>query len=153
MRFGLLMLFAVWISVAFCEPADALVFKQQRSRQMTYSQTPLVKTVSTPTVVDDIEEEWLCLHLVNKELERRNIPPLEYCSILAEASCLWSSTMLRTGFRHGSGNEIIARGGLSGEFAHRIWMNSPPHRAALLNPRYTEVGFGMVNGFWTGRFR
>jgi uncharacterized protein YkwD len=142
--------------ITFCEPVDAFLLK--RPRQVYYPQTQVVqtsevKTTVTATIVDDTDAEMLCLQLVNEERQRRKLPPLEYCPILAEASSRWSSTMQRTGFRHGSGHEIIARGGQSGEFAHRIWMNSPPHRAALLNPRYTEVGFGMVNGYWTGRFR
>jgi len=29
------------------------------------------------------------------------------------------------------------------------WMNSPPHRANLLNPIYTDVGIGYANGYWT----
>ncbi|MDG2124467.1 MAG: CAP domain-containing protein [Verrucomicrobiales bacterium] len=36
------------------------------------------------------------------------------------------------------------------------WMNSPPHRANLLNPIYADVGIGYVNGYWTivfGRHR
>jgi len=154
MRLGLLVFFLATTMFAFCEPANAFIFKRHRQIYFPKAKAPVVQkaVAAAATVVDGIEEEWLCLHLVNQERERRKLPPLEFCSTLAEASNRWSSTMQRSGFRHGSGNEIIAMGGQSGAFAHRIWMNSPPHRAALLNPRYTKVGFGMVNGYWTGRF-
>lgn len=31
------------------------------------------------------------------------------------------------------------------------WMNSPGHRANILNPKYTQIGIGLVEGVWQGR--
>lgn len=31
------------------------------------------------------------------------------------------------------------------------WMNSPGHRANILNPKYTEIGVGLIPGTWQGR--
>ncbi|OGI72056.1 hypothetical protein A3J61_01625 [Candidatus Nomurabacteria bacterium RIFCSPHIGHO2_02_FULL_38_15] len=30
------------------------------------------------------------------------------------------------------------------------WMNSPGHRANILNPKYTQIGVGLVTGTWDG---
>ena len=109
--------------------------------------------VRQKTVFDIRIEEMRCLELVNEERLRRKLLPLRHCSGLAEASQSWSETMRRSGFRHGISKEVIARGGQSAEFAYRIWMNSPPHREALLNPNIREIGFGTSGGFWTARFR
>lgn len=31
------------------------------------------------------------------------------------------------------------------------WMNSPGHRANILNPKYTQIGVGIVSGTWQGK--
>jgi len=42
------------------------------------------------------------------------------------------------------GGENIARGFGSAETVHTAWMNSPGHRANILEARYTEVGVGVA---------
>ncbi|HEU0287388.1 MAG TPA: CAP domain-containing protein [Nocardioidaceae bacterium] len=51
-----------------------------------------------------------------------------------------------------SAGENIARGGVSPRATVRLWMNSPGHRANILNRRYTHLGVGAAarNGQWTG---
>jgi uncharacterized protein YkwD len=47
-----------------------------------------------------------------------------------------------TGYKGRKWGENIAWGAPSAEQAHKIWMESPPHREQLLTPEYKEVGFG-----------
>ncbi|MCL2304187.1 MAG: CAP domain-containing protein [Planctomycetaceae bacterium] len=148
-KFSLFTLLCALGLTAFFQSSNAFALQQRQAFKPIVS--PLIQTV--PTVLNAQDEELRCLHLVNEERIRRKLPILTYDATLAEASRSWSLTMTRSGFRHGYGREIIARGGQSATFAFRIWMNSPPHRAQLLSPNYQTVGFGTVNGFWTGRFR
>jgi len=150
-KFSVFILLCVLVTTVFCRSAEAFIFVFQQKRPVQSIVSPVVQTVQA--VFDATDEELQCLQLVNEERIRRKLPILEYDPCLADDSRNWSKTMTRVGFKHGAGREIIARGGHSAAFAYRIWMNSPPHRAQLLNPNYKATGFGMSNGFWTGRFR
>ncbi len=48
--------------------------------------------------------------------------------------------------------ENIAKGQRSAEEVVKDWMNSPGHRANILNPKYTLIGVGYYNGFWVQEF-
>ena len=66
--------------------------------------------------------------------------------------------MMRTfGIRFTSAGENIARGQQSPESVMRAWMNSPGHRANILDPRYDQIGVGFVQGsrgatYWVQAF-
>lgn len=141
------LVFVLCIS-AYCE-AGLLANLFGGGRRQSYAPRQSESTVQ----LDPEEEALNCLQLVNEERVRRHLRPLQFSQDLAEQSVQWSRTMVRSGFRHGAGREIIAMGGSTSSFAFRIWMGSPPHRSMLLSSSYKEVGFGMSNGYWTGRFR
>lgn len=44
--------------------------------------------------------------------------------------------------------EIIASGADTATTALSLWLNSPPHRAIMLDPKYTMVGIGYNAGYW-----
>ena len=52
--------------------------------------------------------------------------------------------------------ENIARGDMTPAVVERAWMNSPGHRANILNPDYTHIGVGVFrdgnNTSWTQLF-
>ncbi len=53
--------------------------------------------------------------------------------------------------------ENIAWGADTPEKVQEIWMNSPPHKAQLLKPEYTQVGFGVCKApdgkiYWVACF-
>jgi uncharacterized protein YkwD len=54
------------------------------------------------------------------------------------------------------GGENIARGNSTPEDVMAVWMNSPPHRANILEPLYTHVGVAVHGGkngpWWTQDF-
>jgi uncharacterized protein YkwD len=45
--------------------------------------------------------------------------------------------------------EIVASGADTATSAMTLWMNSPPHRQIMLDPRYTMAGIGYYAGYWT----
>ncbi|WP_120465149.1 CAP domain-containing protein [Paenibacillus aceti] len=48
--------------------------------------------------------------------------------------------------------ENIAKGQRSAEEAVEDWMDSPGHRANILNPKYKLIGVGYYNGYWVQEF-
>jgi uncharacterized protein YkwD len=48
--------------------------------------------------------------------------------------------------------ENLARGQKTAEEAVHDWMESPNHRAAILNPAYTHTGIGLNAGLWVEHF-
>jgi len=53
--------------------------------------------------------------------------------------------MRAAGISYRTAGENIA-GNPSAAGAMRAWMNSPGHRANILNPNFTRIGIGVVDG-------
>jgi uncharacterized protein YkwD len=51
----------------------------------------------------------------------------------------------RSGYAYSTIGENIAAGKATPEGTIRQWMNSPGHRANILNSKFTEIGFGYAN--------
>jgi hypothetical protein len=101
---------------------------------------------------------------VNEARLVRGLPPLKLNESLCEAAQTYAETLLKTGqirhaddqgrradyrvatvgyFYHRLG-ENLAAGQLSWERAMEMWLQSPPHRANLLNADYRELGIGFT---------
>ena len=105
------------------------------------------------------------LRLTNLERQKVGLSPLKLSSQLTKAAQSHAADMARNNYfshtgRNGSsmadrakGNgykyfalgENIAAGKTTPEGTMRQWMNSPGHRANILNSRFTEIGFGYEN--------
>ena len=59
---------------------------------------------------------------------------------------------LQAGYRWSAAAENVAAGQQTPEEVMQSWINSPGHRANLLNPTYRELGVGYANHFWTQAF-
>ena len=101
------------------------------------------------------------IYLINEERHSQNLRPLESNSNLTVKAKGWSETIAAEGrlvhsnlaSELNSGWHIVGENlavASSIEQAHALLMESPPHRANILNPRYTHVGIGVteVNGFY-----
>ncbi|NHN30523.1 CAP domain-containing protein [Paenibacillus agricola] len=53
---------------------------------------------------------------------------------------------------YSSAGENIAKGQTSAEQVMNDWMNSPGHRANILNSGFTKIGIGHYNGAWVQEF-
>ena len=62
--------------------------------------------------------------------------------------------MKNFGIAYKSAGENIARGHKNAQAVVNAWMNSPGHRANILNSSYTHIGVGYVSsgGYWTQMF-
>lgn len=57
--------------------------------------------------------------------------------------------ILRAGYNYSVAGENLAKGFNSSEGVVGAWMNSPAHKANILNPDYQEIGVGVVKGAFT----
>ncbi|NWG35915.1 MAG: hypothetical protein HXY42_15910, partial [Chloroflexi bacterium] len=112
--------------------------------------------------------ETRVLELINIERTKVGAPPLQSQSQLSTAARLHSADMACNDFFSHTGSDgaslstRVARQGYSGSYLGENiaagyptpesvmdgWMNSPGHKANILNTNYTEVGVGYV--YWSG---
>jgi len=110
-------------------------------------------------------EEQQMINLVNRERASRGIPELKVDMDLVKTARMKSRDMVENNYfahqspTYGSPFDLMRSQGISYrlagenlagapsvESAHRNLMNSPGHRANILNPNFTHVGIGIVDG-------
>ena len=155
---------------AHAPPDDPLAYNEAQAEQDTHVDVSL-------------DFELRVLELVNQERAVYGIAPLQWHEELGAAARAHSMDMaIRLFFSHtcpsgtsfairisGAGisfftaGENIAMGQRTAEQVVSSWMNSPGHRANILNPGYTHMGVGLYVGtervspnvppyFWTQKF-
>jgi len=108
--------------------------------------------------------EQRILEIVNRERARRGLRPLRLATCAGGYAARWSAELARSErLRHQSLRPIqsscrarevgenIGYGKVSADAMVQLWMNSRPHRANILNPRFTSIGIGAVRsrgGHW-----
>jgi uncharacterized protein YkwD len=119
--------------------------------------TPAPPASSTTTANPAAAYEARILTLLNGERAKAHLRPVAMIGCADGYANSWAATMARTGnFAHQSltpimracaatrAGENIAYGNVSADQMMTMWMNSPGHRANILNPNYTHVGIGAV---------
>ncbi len=120
---------------------------------------PPTTSTTVPAVRDDTADNTRLLALMNAERTRHNLPQftlrsdvssiaLPHSRNMAAKHTIWHnddyfSSANRTRLGAGAMAENVAMNS-SVEGAHVALMNSPPHRANLLDPRMTVVGLGIT---------
>ena len=104
------------------------------------------------------------VELVNRSRARARLRPLRINAALARAAQARATHMAKnnyfshtspdtrspwsfveaTGYRYRLVGENIAQGQAPAARRHEMWMNSPAHRANILNPAFTETGVGIA---------
>ncbi|WP_072013801.1 CAP domain-containing protein [Myxosarcina sp. GI1] len=146
------------------------------------------KTISTPVIDRDINSPDTgiiskVLKLTNAERTKAGLKPLKLNSQLVDAAQNHSNDMaeddffshrgidgssvgdraLDSGYKYSTVGENIAAGQRTAAEVVSGWMNSPGHRANILNPNYQEIGIGYeylandtgkvnYNHYWTQVF-
>jgi uncharacterized protein YkwD len=99
---------------------------------------------------------------VNNERATRGLRPLVVTQKLMGLARSWSGRQANERRMYHSGwsgmGENVAYGQKGPSEVMTAWMNSPGHRANILNPKYSEIGVGVVmssNGqpYYTQHFR
>jgi len=122
---------------------------------------------NNPTIRTDLEAQML--ELVNQERTQRGLKPLQADPELTEVARAHSRDMFARGYfahitpegktpfdrmdqahveYHSAGENLALAHSLS--IAHNGLMNSPGHRANILNPEYGRLGIGILDGGFYG---
>lgn len=110
----------------------------------------------------------LVVELTNVERVRAGLPPLRADARLMEAAALHAGQiaaagrlehtlagapyptlqdrLAAAGYTWSAAGENLAFGQRSAAATLEMWMQSPPHRANILNPSFTEIGVGHATG-------
>lgn len=112
------------------------------------------------------------LDLVNKERTNAGLKPLSLNSELSKVAMAKAKDMYDNnyfdhqsptygspfdmmkafGITYNTAGENIAKGQKSAEEVMNQWMNSPGHRANILNSSFTEIGIATYNSEWVQEF-
>lgn len=125
---------------------------------LLFSETSAVQVQARSPVSFCSEQEWELLKMVNKERLNKGFAPLGILGSLQTVSDLravelskdFSHTRpdgsdcfsLLQGLSYNSAGENIATGYPSAQEVMEGWMNSPGHKANILNSRFTHIGIG-----------
>jgi len=124
-------------------------------------ETAYLSTITSPFLID----------LTNSARRDAGLPTLSPNGLLQQSAQKKGTDMLKNGyFAHTSpagatpwkwfdqvgydyvyAGENLAIDFSTAEGVHEAWMNSPGHRANILNPRYKEIGIAVVSGEFQGR--
>lgn len=110
-------------------------------------------------------EESKVLELTNAERAKEGLNPLKANECLQGFGDKWAASMaasknmshqsldpIMSGCKLSSAAENVAAGQTSPEEVVKAWMNSPGHRANIMNPSTTMIGIGMVDNYWVQDF-
>lgn len=108
---------------------------------------------------------------INKERAKHNLPPVRLNAKLTKAARGLAVYMAAhhvmsheadgrspgqritaAGYRWSACGEIICHGPSTAAGAVKTWMNSPGHRAIILNKNCPEIGVGSSGGYWAVDF-
>lgn len=112
------------------------------------------------------------VELVNKERKKAGLKPLIVHTNLSKMAKIKAIDMFKTDYfshtspKYGSpfdmmdafnityiyAGENIGKGQRSAEEVVKDWMESPGHKANILNPKYKLIGVGYYNGYWVQEF-
>lgn len=130
--------------------------------------SPKPSPTSIPSIVPGsiTPDEKALLDLVNEARIDANLKPLEYDNDLAYVAMMKAKDMVDNkyfshtsptygspfdmmksfGIKYGYAGENIAAGYSNVQDVFNGWMNSPGHKANILNKNFTHCGFGIVSG-------
>lgn len=110
------------------------------------------------------------IDLTNQERQKLSLPPLKLNPKLVNsatakandmfANNYWAHTspagmtpwdfFKKSGYKYSVAGENLAKDFYDTDSVIKAWMNSPTHRANIINTKYQEIGIGVVNGTLNG---
>ena len=89
---------------------------------------------------------------VKARIKSADMKQNHYFSHTSPTYCSPFTIMKQLGIAYQSAGENIAKGFTTASAVVNAWMNSPSHRDNILSTRYTSMGIGYVDGYWTQWF-
>lgn len=81
------------------------------------------------------------------KLKAEDMVQYQYFNHTSPAGVTPWSWFLKAGYNYKYAGENLAIGFYESEEVYNAWLNSPSHKANILNPNYTEVGTAVLSGF------
>lgn len=157
------------------KPAETPVITETPAATAKPTAAPTATVKPTlPSNADNLAYEEKVVQLVNEQREANGLKPLTLSSKLSDVARLKSQDMHDNkyfshtsptygspfdmmksfGISYRTAGENIAMGYSTPEAVVNGWMNSPGHRANILNAAYTTIGVGYVASghYWTQHF-
>lgn len=130
------------------------------------------QSVNPPQAANSSSYEQQVLNLVNQERTKAGLKPLSLNTNLSKVAMAKAQDMIDNnyfdhnsptygspfemmkafGITYNTAGENIAKGQKSAEEVMNQWMNSPGHRANILNSSFTDIGIGYYNSGWVQQF-
>ncbi len=153
------------------KPATQQPVKQQPAKQKPVQQQPKAPS-NSGTATDASGYAAQVVNLVNQERAKAGLPALKSNSALANMAWVKAKDMKNNNYfshtspTYGSPFDMMKQFGISYRYAGeniamgqrtpaevmKDWMNSPGHRANILNKNFTSIGVGYYNGSWVQEF-
>ena len=160
----------IGITASSIAPANAQLWRSPRPAPAPAQQA------AQPSQNGNVQQQ--ILSLVNIERKKANLQPLTLNNQLGQAAQNHTNDMVSksyfshtspsggtmasrvnaTGYRYSAIGENIAAGNSTANATMIQWMNSPGHRANILNPKFRELGVGFAPSndqyryYWTQVF-
>jgi uncharacterized protein YkwD len=160
----------IGITASSIAPSDAQLWRRSRPASAPAQQA------AQPPQNGNVQQQILTL--VNVERKKANLQPLTLNNQLGQAAQNHTNDMVSksyfshtspsggtmtsrvnaTGYRYSAIGENIAAGSSTANATMTQWMNSPGHRANILNPKFRELGVGFAPSndqyryYWTQVF-
>lgn len=131
---------------------------------------PVEKPVPKKTTTHVVPTEDLLESIVNDERSRQGLSRYRTNTLLRSSACAkarhmiangywahnapdgtpWYSFISSAGYSYSLAGENLAKGFSNGTTTLQGWLNSPTHRANVLNPTFQEQGICSINGQYLG---
>ncbi|HAA89759.1 MAG: Uncharacterized protein XD63_1397 [Thermoanaerobacterales bacterium 50_218] len=154
----------LFLKIRIQQPQEDFKYEEQPAQEAGDA-VPTQEKETTPGLHVLTLEEKQMLDLVNRERLRAGLQPLVVDPKLVQLARLKSKDMVEKGYfghyspTYGSPFAMMDSFGVSYryagenlagaptvEIAHRSLMNSPGHRANILNPNFQRIGIGIITG-------
>lgn len=129
----------------------------------------LITLAPAPSAYSSAINSTNVFNLTNSSRTSNNLPALTQNKLLAEAAAAKAQALVvcqcfshnigdktpwsfikAAGYNYISAGENLAVDFTDAENVEDAWMNSPGHRANILNKNYEEIGIGIAKGFYQG---
>ncbi|TYR79188.1 hypothetical protein FZC66_16365 [Priestia megaterium] len=153
--------------------AQAQAPKQQAQAPQAEAKPQQAEKTAEAKDVSEFEQQ--VAELVNQERQKQGLKPLTLDKELSDVARTKSKDMMDKGYfdhnsptygspfdmmkqfgiKYTAAGENIAKGQKTPEEVMNGWMNSDGHRKNILNPNFTHIGVGFVEGdstYWTQMF-
>ncbi len=133
-------------------PGDVIEVPVDSSAAVAYEAevVRLVNVIRSQNGLKQLEEDWQLSRVAR--YKSRDMAQKHYFSHTSPTYGSPFDMIKAFGISYRTAGENIAMGQRTPQAVVDAWMNSPGHRANILNPAFTKIGVGFEDYYWTQMF-